>query len=100
MNSSINRRSFVKLSAAAGTALTLGLGRRSLLAVNEKAKPLNILVLGGTQLLCLGYHVEGQGRLAAGLRTVDLDHPAAWHAADAQRQVERHRARRYHLDVP
>jgi 2'-hydroxyisoflavone reductase len=45
-----NRRDFIKLSAAAGTAATLGVNPGRLFgAVDEKrAKPLNILILGGT----------------------------------------------------
>lgn len=43
-----NRRRFIKLSAAAGTALTLGVRPRSLFAAHEKPKPLSILILGGT----------------------------------------------------
>jgi hypothetical protein len=42
--------------------------------------------------------VQGDGRLAAGLRAVDLDHPPAWQAADAERDVERDRAGRDDLD--
>src|SRR5712672_450146 len=45
-----NRRDFIRLSAAAGTAATLGVNPgRLFAAVDEKrAKPLNILILGGT----------------------------------------------------
>src|SRR5262245_6416057 len=44
---SIARRKFIKLSAAAGGALTLGL-QNSLVAGEKAAKPLKILILGGT----------------------------------------------------
>ena len=42
--------------------------------------------------LGLGDHVQGERRLARGLRAVDLDHAAARHPADAERGVERQRA--------
>jgi hypothetical protein len=46
----------------------------------------------------LGLHrgdgVQGEGRLAAGLGAVDLDHTPPGQAADAQRDVEAQRARR------
>ena len=38
--------------------------------------------------LGLGHHVHGQGRLARGLRTEDLDDPAPGEAADAEGEVE------------
>lgn len=45
MNPSTTRRQFIKLSAAAGSALTLGIPK----VLGEKAaKPLRILILGGT----------------------------------------------------
>ena len=50
-------------------------------------------------LLRLGDHVQGDRRLAGRLRAVDLDHPAAGHAADAEREVERERAGRDDGDV-
>ncbi len=43
--------------------------------------------------LGLGHHVHGERRLARRLRAEDLDHPAAGQAPDAERQVERERAR-------
>jgi 2'-hydroxyisoflavone reductase len=45
-----NRRDFIKLSAAAGAAVTLGINQRRLFGAADKktAKPLNILILGGT----------------------------------------------------
>src|SRR6185295_5825586 len=43
--------------------------------------------------LCLGHHVQGERGLAGGLRPVDLHHAAARQAADAERGVERERAR-------
>ena len=39
-------------------------------------------------LLGFGHDVEGQGRLAGGLRAVDLDDAALGHAADAQGDVQ------------
>jgi hypothetical protein len=39
-------------------------------------------------LLHLGHDVQGQGRLARAFGPVDLDHPSARQAADAQRQVQ------------
>jgi len=44
-------------------------------------------------------HLQGQRGLAGGLRAVDLDHPAARQAADAQRNVEAQGAGGDHLDV-
>ena len=44
--------------------------------------------------LRVGDDVEAERGLAARLRAEDLDDPAARHAADAERQVERHRAGR------
>jgi 2'-hydroxyisoflavone reductase len=45
-----NRRDFIKLSAAAGTAATLGVNPGRLFGAGDekRAKPLNILILGGT----------------------------------------------------
>ena len=51
------------------------------------------------QRLGLGDDVVDQGRLPRGLGAEDLDDPAARHAADAQRQVERQRAGRDRLDL-
>src|SRR5260370_227365 len=45
MNSSINRRSFIKVSAAGALALT---GRSTSLFAEKSVKPLRILILGGT----------------------------------------------------
>ena len=47
MNSSTTRRHFVKISATAGAAVSLGLRSTSSFAENN-AKPLRILILGGT----------------------------------------------------
>jgi hypothetical protein len=47
---------------------------------------------GAAQLLHLGDDLQGERRLARGLRAVDLDHPAARQAADAEREVEAERA--------
>src|SRR5213082_1660955 len=44
---STTRRNFIKVSAAAGGALGLGL-RSAILAADEKPKPMRILILGGT----------------------------------------------------
>ena len=44
--------------------------------------------------LGVGHRVQGDGRLAGGLRTVDLHDPAARQAAEAERDVEGDRARR------
>ena len=49
------------------------------------------------ELLRLGDHVVDERRLARGLRAEDLDDAAARHAADAEREVERQRARRDRL---
>src|SRR4029453_4384147 len=48
--------------------------------------------------LGLGRCRQGQGRLAPGLGTVDLDHAAARHPADAEGQVEGEAAGRDGLD--
>ena len=45
------------------------------------------------ELLRLGDHVVDERRLARGLRAEDLDDAPARHAADAEREVERERAR-------
>jgi hypothetical protein len=50
------------------------------------------------ELLRLGDDLQGQRRLARGLRTVDLDDAAARQAADAERDVERQRAGRNRID--
>src|SRR5215475_14082655 len=46
-----------------------------------------------------GHGVQRQRGLAARLGPVDLDHPPARVAADAERQVEARRTRRDHLDL-
>ena len=51
-----------------------------------------------SRLLRVGDEVQHQGRLAAGFRSENLDHPTARHAPDAQRQVERERAGGDHVD--
>ena len=43
---------------------------------------------GAAQFLGLGHPMQGQGRLARAFRAVDLDHPAAWQAADAERDIK------------
>ena len=50
------------------------------------------------RLLRVGDRVEGDRRLARGLRAVDLDDAAARQTADAERDVERDRPGRDHLD--
>ena len=49
-------------------------------------------------LLCVGGRVQRHGGLPAALRPVDLDDPAAGYAADAERDVQRDRPGRDHLD--
>ncbi len=49
--------------------------------------------------LFLGHHMQGQRRLAAGFRPVDLDDPALGQAADPQRDVQTQRSGRGRLDV-
>ncbi len=53
---------------------------------------------GAAAALRLCDHVQRERRLTARLRPVDLDDAAARKAADAQRQVERDRARRDDVD--
>ncbi len=48
--------------------------------------------------LGVGHGVQRDGRLAGGLRAVDLDDPAPRQAADAERDVERDRPGGDHLD--
>ena len=43
---------------------------------------------GRALLLCLGNHRQGQGGLAGGLGTVDLDNPATGQTADAQGDIQ------------
>ena len=50
-------------------------------------------------LLDLGHHVQGQGRLAGGFRTIDLDHPPTGETTDAERDVEPERARRDRIGI-
>ena len=47
---------------------------------------------GAAVALGLGHHVHGEGGLARGLRTEDLDDATAGQAPDAERDVERQRA--------
>ena len=54
---------------------------------------------GAAELLHLGDDLQGERGLAGGLRAVDLDHPAARQAADAERDVEAERAGGDDLDV-
>ena len=51
------------------------------------------------ELLRLGEDVVDERRLARGLRAEDLDDAPARHAADAEREVERQRARRDRVDA-
>src|SRR5205807_8290547 len=48
---------------------------------------------GAAEVLRLRHHVQGDGRLARRLRTVDLGDPAARQAADSERDIERERPR-------
>jgi hypothetical protein len=50
-------------------------------------------------LLRFRHRMQRQRRLARGLRPVDLDHPAARQAADAQRDIEAERAARNRFDI-
>jgi hypothetical protein len=54
---------------------------------------------GAAELLHLGDDLQGQGGLAGGFRAVDLDHPAARQAADAEGDVQAQRAGGDDLDV-
>ena len=54
---------------------------------------------GAAELLHLGDDLQGERGLAARLRAVDLDDPAARQAADAERDVEAERAGGDDLDV-
>ena len=54
---------------------------------------------GAAELLHLGDDLQGERGLAARFRAVDLDHPAARQAADAERDVEAERAGGDDLDV-
>ncbi len=49
--------------------------------------------------LGLSENLEREGRLARRLGAVDLYDTSAWHAADAERRVERQRSRRNRLDI-
>ena len=50
-------------------------------------------------LLRLGDDMQRQGRFARGFRPVNLDHPPARQAADAERDIESQRPRRDRLDL-
>src|SRR5512140_265958 len=50
-------------------------------------------------LLRFGNDLQCEGGFARGFGAVDLDHPAAGHAADAERDVESERASRNGLHV-
>ena len=54
---------------------------------------------GAAPMLRLGDNVQGQRRLARGLRAVDLGDAAARDAANAQRHIERERPRRDNRDL-
>jgi hypothetical protein len=54
---------------------------------------------GAAELLHLGDDLQRERRLARRLRPVDLDHPAARQAADAEGDVEAERSGRDDLDV-
>ena len=47
---------------------------------------------GATQFLCFRDHLQRERRLAGRLRSENLDHAAARHAADAERVVDADRA--------
>ena len=73
------------------TPISLGVQRvHRVLGVDERAD--------AAELLGLGDDVVDQRRLAGGLRAEDLDDAPARHAADAEREVERQRARRDRVD--
>ncbi len=85
----------------------VGLGDQQLLQVD--AELLRVLHVervlgvdegaGAAELLHLGDDLQGERGLAARLRAVDLDHPAARQAADAEGDVEAERAGGDDLDV-
>src|SRR5215216_4920830 len=85
----------------------VGLGDQQLVDVH--AEPAGVQrvhgVLGvderadAAELLGLGDHVVDERRLARGLRAEDLHDPAARHAADAEREVQRQRARGDRVDL-
>ena len=54
---------------------------------------------GAAGLLRLGDDMQRQRGLARAFRAVDLDHPAARQAADAERDIEPERTGRDHLDL-
>src|SRR5574340_952989 len=56
---------------------------------------------GGGAALLLNFrdHLQGERGLARGFRTINLYHPAARQAADAERDVEAERAGGHHLHV-
>ena len=74
------------------TPSSLGVQRvHRVLGVDERAH--------AAELLRLGDHVVDERRLAGGLRAEDLDDAPARHAADAEREVERQRARGDRVDL-
>ena len=89
--------------------LFAGIGLRHEEAVEIDAEPVRIRRIervldvderrGAAQLLRLGDDVERERRLTARFRSVDLDDPAARDAADPEREIERDRARRNHVDL-
>ena len=54
---------------------------------------------GAAELLHLGHHLQGEGGLARGFRTVDFNDAAARKTAHAQGDVEPQGAGGHHLDV-
>ena len=54
---------------------------------------------GAAEFLHFGDDLQRERRLAARLRAVDFDHPAAWQAANAQCDIEPQRSGRYRLNV-
>ena len=52
------------------------------------------------RLLRFRDHVQGEGRLAGGFRTVDLGYAPARDAAHPKREVQRQRAGRDHRHLP
>ena len=74
------------------TPMLLGVQRvHRVLGVDERAH--------AAELLRLGDDVVDERRLARGLRAEDLDDAPARHAADAEREVQRQRARGDRLDL-
>ena len=47
---------------------------------------------GAAGFLCLGDDVQREGGLARAFRAVNFNHPSAWQAADAQRDIQAKRS--------